>query len=100
MLHRIILCVRFIENTHLFTMLLSGCLTLGLSILVTDTKHKLVNLRLFIFSIANSHENLVFDKPYCRIAPYLIGMLLGYMLYKYGATKRRIGKVSTESDNV
>ena len=24
--------------------------------------------------------SLVYEKPYCRIAPYLVGMLLGYLL--------------------
>ena len=24
--------------------------------------------------------SLVYEKPYCRIAPYLVGMVLGYLL--------------------
>ena len=25
-------------------------------------------------------QSLVYEKPYCRIAPYLVGMMLGYLL--------------------
>ncbi|CAL1287085.1 unnamed protein product [Larinioides sclopetarius] len=31
--------------------------------------------------------DLIYDKPYCRIAPYIIGVILGYMLYKLNNKK-------------
>ena len=26
-------------------------------------------------------QSLTYEKPYCRIAPYLVGMVLGYLLH-------------------
>lgn len=34
--------------------------------------------------------DVVYDKPYCRITPYLVGMALGYVLYKYPKKSFRI----------
>ncbi|KAF8795657.1 Nose resistant to fluoxetine protein 6 like protein [Argiope bruennichi] len=31
--------------------------------------------------------DLIYDKPYCRIAPYIIGVILGFMLYKLSDKK-------------
>ncbi|XP_054712218.1 nose resistant to fluoxetine protein 6-like [Uloborus diversus] len=31
--------------------------------------------------------DLIYDKPYCRIAPYIIGIALGYMLYRSNQRK-------------
>ncbi|XP_071814746.1 nose resistant to fluoxetine protein 6-like isoform X1 [Apostichopus japonicus] len=30
-----------------------------------------------------SFSDVIYNKPYCRITPYLAGMVLGYILYKY-----------------
>lgn len=30
-----------------------------------------------------SFSDVIYNKPYCRIPPYLVGMLLGYIFYKY-----------------
>ncbi|XP_015913387.1 nose resistant to fluoxetine protein 6-like [Parasteatoda tepidariorum] len=32
--------------------------------------------------------DLIYDKPYCRIAPYVIGVMLGFVLYKLNKRKR------------
>jgi hypothetical protein len=32
---------------------------------------------------------MVYEKPYCRIQPYLIGMMLGYFMHKsYSGTRK------------
>lgn len=36
-----------------------------------------------VFRMWHSFD-LIYDKPYCRIAPYIIGSVLGYILYKTG----------------
>ena len=33
-----------------------------------------------IFYCRPDSLSLVYEKPYCRIAPYLVGMVLGYLL--------------------
>ena len=33
-----------------------------------------------IFYCRPDFSSLVYEKPYCRIAPYLVGMVLGYLL--------------------
>lgn len=38
--------------------------------------------------------DVVYNKPYCRITPYLVGMALGYVLYKYPRKSLRIHWVS------
>ncbi|KAJ8042519.1 Nose resistant to fluoxetine protein 6 [Holothuria leucospilota] len=32
---------------------------------------------------ANNFQDIIYMKPYCRITPYLVGMALGYIVYKY-----------------
>ncbi len=44
------------------------------------------------FSITDAYWNDLYVKPYIRCKPYLVGMLLGYILYKYGL-KVRLPKV-------
>ncbi len=41
---------------------------------------------------AATYENVVYTKPYCRAAPYLVGMLLGYQLHADGTAKKRFPK--------
>uniref|UniRef100_T1J952 Nose resistant-to-fluoxetine protein N-terminal domain-containing protein n=1 Tax=Strigamia maritima TaxID=126957 RepID=T1J952_STRMM len=36
----------------------------------------------FLNSATDDSMNRIYDKPYCRIAPYLIGMICGYLLHK------------------
>lgn len=37
--------------------------------------------------------NTLFDKPYCRIGPYLIGILTGYIIYKMTDFKKPLRKI-------
>ena len=49
------------------------------------------------FSKAKSDfSKMVYDKPYCRIQPYLIGMMLGYFMHKSYSGTRRPAWVSDE----
>ena len=38
---------------------------------------------------AREYTNYVYFKPYCRIQVYLVGFLLGYVMYRYRNTKER-----------
>ncbi|XP_041453975.1 nose resistant to fluoxetine protein 6-like [Lytechinus variegatus] len=35
-------------------------------------------------------SSIIYGKPYCRIPPYLVGMVLGYLMYKQGDRKIRL----------
>ncbi|XP_071489887.1 nose resistant to fluoxetine protein 6-like [Diadema antillarum] len=37
--------------------------------------------------------NLVYDKPYCRVSPYLVGMMLGYLMQRIGKRKLTLKSV-------
>ncbi|XP_072168240.1 nose resistant to fluoxetine protein 6-like [Diadema setosum] len=36
---------------------------------------------------------LVYDKPYCRVSPYLVGMMLGYLMQRIGRRKLTLNSV-------
>ena len=55
------------------TAVLSGVYDLGVSSLT---------LRLQPNSTVGDYVNIYYSKPYCRIPPYLVGIVVGYMLYK------------------
>ncbi|XP_030831493.1 nose resistant to fluoxetine protein 6 [Strongylocentrotus purpuratus] len=35
-------------------------------------------------------SSVIYGKPYCRIPPYLVGMILGYLMYKQGDRRIRL----------
>ncbi|XP_064617017.1 nose resistant to fluoxetine protein 6-like [Liolophura sinensis] len=37
------------------------------------------------FTKPNLYQDLYYEKPYCRIGPYLVGMTVGYILYRTGS---------------
>ena len=43
---------------------------------------------------ANQYTDVVYCKPYCRIPTYLVGMVLGYFIYKTGPKKLSLHPVS------
>jgi len=46
------------------------------------TRYEVICLVLFCCRAAGiDSQSLTYEKPYCRIAPYLVGMLLGYLLH-------------------
>ncbi|XP_071511439.1 nose resistant to fluoxetine protein 6-like [Diadema antillarum] len=38
-------------------------------------------------------SSVIYSKPYCRIPPYLVGMLLGFLMYRQGDRKIRLKPV-------
>ena len=42
-----------------------------------------------------TYGDAVYIKPYCRIAPYLVGMALGYILHQQNKSKPRMKLVGT-----
>ena len=51
----------------------------------------------FLFSTrpvdGKSYTDYVYGKPYCRIAPYLVGIGLGYIMYRTGKRKVKMSPV-------
>ncbi|XP_041474396.1 nose resistant to fluoxetine protein 6-like [Lytechinus variegatus] len=45
------------------------------------------------YMFANDVNGIVYNKPYCRIPPYLVGMALGYAMYNIGNKKLKISPV-------
>ena len=56
-----------------YTAVLSGVYDVGVSSLT---------LLLQPNSTVGDYTNIYYSKPYCRISPYLVGIVVGYMLYK------------------
>ena len=56
-----------------WTAVLSGVYDVGVSSLT---------LLLQPNSTVGDYNNIYYSKPYCRISPYLVGIVVGYMLYK------------------
>ena len=64
-----------------------GFVTIGgimlTSIAITGTFTGITNLNANVFqSVSRVYEDNIYIKPYCRINAYLIGILLGFVLYK------------------
>ncbi|KJE89704.1 hypothetical protein CAOG_01136 [Capsaspora owczarzaki ATCC 30864] len=53
------------------------------------------NLQVAIFLQAipkYDYSAIIYTKPYCRIAPYIVGMFTAYILNRYGQANRRISR--------
>ncbi|XP_030841026.1 nose resistant to fluoxetine protein 6 [Strongylocentrotus purpuratus] len=45
------------------------------------------------YMFATDFQGIVYNKPYCRIPPYLVGMALGYVMYDIGNKKIKLSPV-------
>ena len=46
------------------------------------------------YSAAEKYEDYVYGKPYCRIVPYIVGVLMGYVFYTEKTVQKTMSKVS------
>ena len=84
--------MQFFIISPIFLLLLYHCWKIGLatiagtmlaSIAVIGTLAGIENFNAnLIQGIAESSRNIIYVKPYCRINAYLIGIVLGFVLYK------------------
>ncbi|XP_071495965.1 nose resistant to fluoxetine protein 6-like [Diadema antillarum] len=45
------------------------------------------------FLPADSYMDVIYTKPYCRIPPYLVGMAMGYIIYRIGTKKIKLSPI-------
>ena len=86
--------MQFYIISPIFLLLLYHCWKIGfvaigsimlISIAITGTFAGITNLNANLFqgsAVSHVYENNIYTKPYCRINAYLIGILLGFVLYK------------------
>ncbi|XP_038070354.1 nose resistant to fluoxetine protein 6-like [Patiria miniata] len=71
--------------------LLASFVSTGLIIGIYDVDLSLINSLSGLTSA--SYFSLVYGKPYCRIAPYLVGIGLGYIMHRIGNRKVKMNPV-------
>ena len=49
-----------------------------------------------MYFFRTEHRSKIYDRPYARMGPYLVGMYTGYLLYKTGC-KWKVNKVSNST---
>ena len=54
---------------------------------------RLYNNRTEVDPSVNADDDFIYAKPYCRIPAYLVGMVLGYGLYKLKGKQIKINVV-------
>ncbi|XP_041462659.1 nose resistant to fluoxetine protein 6-like isoform X1 [Lytechinus variegatus] len=78
----------------LYKVPIAGILSIGVmclaSFISTGVLMAKYNFSAVLMDAANPHQDpnnsfmeVIYDKPYCRIAPYLVGMVMGYFLHLY-----------------
>lgn len=56
-----------------------------------------------LYSAVRDYEDIVYGKPYCRISPYLIGIVLGFVLHNTQKNEQMsgsTGNMEKKSDHV
>ena len=61
---------------------IAGTMLASIAIIGTLVGIENYNANLLLDGVAGSSWNIIYEKPYCRINAYLIGIVLGFILYK------------------